>query len=365
MTKEYGKQIQDYELLEILGEGSFGCVQKAVDNHTGDIVAIKELKDLDFDCTSWKACLNIREVKALRDLDHPNIIRLKQIIMENYILYLVMECMDMTLTQLMKNKVRKSSNNDQVRGVTIQLFEALAHMHKKGYFHRDLKPDNILVSNDVVKVADFGMAREVSMDGDKLYTGRVTTLWYRAPEVLVKPSLYGPAVDMWAMGAIMAELFTSTPLFRGSNEVDQVWKICSVIGTPTKETWEEGLSRAGKIFHHVFPRKYDGVDKLAELMPNADEDAISLIRWLCSWDDRKRPTALEALQHPFFASQYSIPKSIEITKETTEITKESINIRFLGVKDSLRSSLARYFLEFWELVKRVACNGSMRKKCIN
>ncbi|KAK9095216.1 hypothetical protein Scep_026685 [Stephania cephalantha] len=339
MSKEYGKQVKDYELLQILGEGSYGCVWKAVDKHSGEIVAIKKLMDLDFDCTSWKDSLNSREVKALRDLDHPNIVKLKQIIMENYVLYLVMECMDMTLTELIKkNKVKKSSVMDQVRGITVQLFEALAHMHKRGYFHRDLKPDNILVSDNVVKVADFGMAREVSMNG--------------APEVLVKPSLYGPAVDMWAMGAIMAELFSSIPLFRGSNEVDQVWSICSVIGSPTKDTWEEGVNRAGEIFQLVFPTEYDGVDNLHKLVPNADEDAISLIRWLCSWDDRKRPTAFEALQHPFFASHYSIPKSIH-------------EIRFSGLEDCSSSRLAWGFSELWELVKRVACICGMRKKCIN
>ncbi|KAK9120894.1 hypothetical protein Syun_018511 [Stephania yunnanensis] len=298
--------------------------------------------DLDFDRTSWKDCLNTREVKALRDLDHPNIVKLKQIIVENYTLYLVMECMDMTLTELIKkSKVKKSSIMDQVRGITVQLFEALAHMHQRGYFHRDLKPDNILVSDNVVKVADFGMAREVSMNGGKSYTDRVTTLWYRAPEVLVKPSLYGPAVDMWAMGAIMAELFSSMPLFRGSNNVDQVWSICSVIGSPTKDTWEEGVNRAGEVFQLVFPTEYDGVDNLPKLVPNADEDAISLIRWLCSWDDRKRPTALEALQHPFFASHYSIPKSIH-------------EIRFSGLEDCSSSRLAWGFSKLWELVKSVA-----------
>ncbi|KAK9120866.1 hypothetical protein Syun_018483 [Stephania yunnanensis] len=269
----YGKVIHDYELLECLGEGSFGRVWKAVDKQTGDVVAIKELKK--FKCCSWKKCLMLREVKALRV------------------------------------KMRgKKLNGDQVRVVAIQLFQALAHMHGRGYFHRDLKPSNILVSTDVVKVADLGMSREVSDDG--MLSDYVTTMWYRAPEVLLMAETYGPEVDMWAMGAIMAELFTSTPLFRGSNSVDQLWKICSVIGTPTKDTWEDGhgLSHAGNIMKLLFPKAYDCVDKLAELVPNVDENAISLIRWLCSWDGRKRPTALEALRHPFFASHYAVPKSI-------------------------------------------------------
>ncbi|KAK9095024.1 hypothetical protein Scep_026493 [Stephania cephalantha] len=304
-----GKAIQDYEPLEVLGEGSYGCVWKAINKHSGDVVAIKKLKD--FTCSSWKECMNLREVKALRGVgDHPNIVKLKQLIVEDNVLYLVMECMDMTLTQFMRNRVKKFADSDEVRAVAIQLFQALAHMHQSGYFHRDLKPDNILVSDDVVKVADLGMAREFSIDGDDMYTKYVTTRWYRAPEVLLRTTTYGPAVDMWAMGAIMAELFTSMPLFRGSSSVDQIWKICRVIGTPTEETWEEGLYYAQEVLNFEFPKKYDGVDKLAELVPNADEDAISLIRWLCSWDDLKRPTAMEALRHPFFTSHYIIPKSI-------------------------------------------------------
>ncbi|KAK9095207.1 hypothetical protein Scep_026676 [Stephania cephalantha] len=112
------------------------------------------------------------------------------------------------------------------------------------------------------------------------------------------------------MGAITAELFTSTPLFQGETDIDQIWKICSVIGTPTKETWEDGLQLGKEIRTFEFPKVYEGVDELAKLVPNADEDAMSLIRWLCSWDHWKRPTATEVLQHPFFASHYPVPKSI-------------------------------------------------------
>ncbi|KAK9095031.1 hypothetical protein Scep_026500 [Stephania cephalantha] len=255
-----GKAIQDYEPLEVLGEGSYGCVWKAINKHSGDVVAIKKLKD--FTCSSWKECMNLREVKALRGVgDHPNIVKLKQLIMEDNVLYLVMECMDMTLTQFMRNRVKKFADSDEVRAVVIQLFQALAHMHQSGYFHRDLKPDNIL------------------------------------------PWICGRWGLSWRV--VHFNAFVSRVQFGGS-----MWKICRVIGTPTEETWEEGLYYAQEVLNFEFPKKYDGVDKLAELVPNADEDAIALIRWLCSWDDLKRPTAMEALRHPFFTSHYIIPKSI-------------------------------------------------------
>ncbi|KAK9144702.1 hypothetical protein Sjap_004605 [Stephania japonica] len=193
----YEQVIHDYEPLEVLGEGSYGCVWKAVNKHSGDIVAIKKLKD-KFNCLSWKECMNLREVKALRGVgDHPNIVKLKQLIVEDNILYLVMECMDMTLTQFMKKRVKKYADSDEVRGVAIQLFQALAQMHQKGYFHRDLKPDNILVYDDAVKVADLGMAREVSTYGDEMYTKYVTTFWYRAPEFLYVQSLAHLPPPLW------------------------------------------------------------------------------------------------------------------------------------------------------------------------
>ncbi|KAK9095072.1 hypothetical protein Scep_026541 [Stephania cephalantha] len=179
----------------------------------------------------------------------------------------------------MRNRVKKFANSNEVRTVIIQLFQALAHIHQSGYFHRDLKPDNILVFDNVVKVADLRMAREFSTNGDDMYTKYMTTQRYRASEVLLRTITYGPIVDM-------------------------------VIETLMEETWDEGLYHAQEVLNFEFPKKYDGVYKLAKLVPNADEDAISLIRWLCSWDDLKRLTAIEALRHPLFTSHYIIPKSI-------------------------------------------------------
>ncbi|KAK9144589.1 hypothetical protein Sjap_004492 [Stephania japonica] len=167
-----GKGINDYELLEELDHFSSGRVWKAADKHSGDVFAIKELKR-DWGLTSWKYSIHLREVKTHRDLNHPNIMRLKQLIKENDVLYLVMECMDMTLKQLMDNREKKPFDNNEVRSIARQLFQALAYMHKTGYFHRDLKPHNILVSKDVVKIADLCSAREVSRTGEDWYT--VTT----------------------------------------------------------------------------------------------------------------------------------------------------------------------------------------------
>ncbi|RCV39957.1 hypothetical protein SETIT_9G012900v2 [Setaria italica] len=148
--------------------------------------------------------------------------------------------------------------------------------------------ENLLVTNGIVKIADFGLAREVSSNPP--YTDYVSTRWYRAPEVLLQSSAYTPAIDMWAVGAILAELFTLSPLFPGESETDQLYKICTVLGTPDCTVWAEGLN----LPRQIPPRN------LWELIPNASLEAIDLIQRLCSWDPQRRPTAEQALQHPFF-----------------------------------------------------------------
>lgn len=124
-------------------------------------------------------------------------------------------------------------------------------MHKHGFFHRDMKPENVLVTKDVLKLADFGLARETRSRPP--YTEYVSTRWYRAPEVLLHSTSYNSPIDMWACGAIMAELYTLRPLFPGSSETDEIFKICAVLGTPTHATWPEGMKLAAAM-NFKFPQ---------------------------------------------------------------------------------------------------------------
>ncbi|MCO5602291.1 hypothetical protein L7F22_056420 [Adiantum nelumboides] len=209
------------------------------------------------------------------------------------------------LYQLMKDKDKPFAET-KIRSWCYQVLLALAYMHSHGYFHRDLKPENLLVTRDVVKVADFGLAREVCSRPP--FTDYVSTRWYRAPEVLLQASTYDAAIDMWAVGAIMAELFTNAPLFPGESETDEIYKICSVIGTPNIETWPEGLRLASSL-HFSFPECPGAY--LSDIIPGASVEAINLISALCSWDPYQRPTAVEALKHPFFQIVSDSPKSIQ------------------------------------------------------
>ncbi|KAF3447888.1 hypothetical protein FNV43_RR08595 [Rhamnella rubrinervis] len=293
--------MERYKLIKEVGDGTFGSVWRAINKQTGEVVAIKKMKKKYF---SWEECVNLREVKSLRKMNHPNIVKLKEVIRENDILFFVFEYMECNLYQLMKDRERLFSEAE-IRNWCFQVFQGLAYMHQRGYFHRDLKPENLLVTKELIKIADFGLAREICSQPP--YTEYVSTRWYRAPEVLLQSCLYNSKVDMWAMGAIMAELFTLRPLFPGASEADEIYKICSVIGSPTKESWAEGLHLARDI-NYQFPQS-SGVH-LSALIQSASDDAISLIASLCAWDPNKRPTAAEALQHPFFQSCFYVPPSL-------------------------------------------------------
>ena len=114
-----------------------------------------------------------------------------------------------------------------------QTLSGLAFMHKSGFFHRDLKPENLLVKGDAVKIGDFGLAREIRSRPP--YTDYVSTRWYRAPEILLRSTNYNSPVDIFACGAIMAELYLLRPLFVHNNETNQIYKTCAVLGSPSRD----------------------------------------------------------------------------------------------------------------------------------
>ncbi|RUS72648.1 hypothetical protein EGW08_019586, partial [Elysia chlorotica] len=218
-----------YQISKQLGDGTYGSVLLATAVENNEKVAIKKMKKKYY---SWDECLSLREVKSLRKLNHPNIVKLKEVIRENDMLYFVFEFMKENLYQMMKDR-DKLLPESVVRNIMYQVLQGLSFMHKHGFFHRDLKPENLLCNGtELVKIADFGLARETRSRPP--YTDYVSTRWYRAPEVLLRSTNYSSPIDIWAVGCIMAELYTLRPLFPGSSEIDEIFKICSVLGTPKK-----------------------------------------------------------------------------------------------------------------------------------
>ncbi|CAM9942394.1 unnamed protein product, partial [Discosporangium mesarthrocarpum] len=151
------------------------------------------------------------------------------------------------------------------------------------------------IQGDTVKVADFGLARETRSRPP--YTDYVSTRWYRAPEVLLRSTRYNSPIDAWACGCIMAELFTLRPLFPGSSEADEIYKICSVLGSPTLESWQEGLKLAARM---GFRCPQFVPTPLGQIVPNASPEALALMADLLRYDPNRRPTASQTLQYPFF-----------------------------------------------------------------
>ncbi|KAF0290054.1 Serine/threonine-protein kinase ICK [Amphibalanus amphitrite] len=183
-----------------------------------------------------------------------------------------------------------------IRNIMYQVLQGLAFMHKHGFFHRDMKPENLLcMGPDLIKIADFGLAREIRSRPP--YTDYVSTRWYRAPEVLLRSTSYSSPIDIWAVGCIMAEVYTYRPLFPGSSEIDEIFKICSVLGTPDKRDWPEGHQLASAI-SFTFPQF--SPTPLETLIPNASPEAIHLIRDMLLWNPSKRPTAQNAIRYSYF-----------------------------------------------------------------
>ncbi|KAL5813254.1 hypothetical protein ACOSQ3_028204 [Xanthoceras sorbifolium] len=258
--------MEKYQLLNQVGAGSFGRVWKAFNKHSGEVVAIKILRKKFH---SWEECLSLEEIKSLCILKHPNIVLLKEVIRvrDNNTLFFVFEYMEDNLLQVLRSRLCRFSENE-VRHWCFQVLKGLCYMHEKGYFHRDLKPENLLVFKDLIKIGDMGSAREIN--SSQPCTDYVTTRWYRAPEVMLGLENYSFKVDMWAVGAIMAELFMFKPLFPGTNVPDQMLKICNVLGSPTTDSWLEGLVLASGL-NYQFPQS-TGVN-FSLLMPSASENA--------------------------------------------------------------------------------------------
>ncbi|XP_065062134.1 serine/threonine-protein kinase ICK-like [Rhopilema esculentum] len=313
-----------YRMMKQLGDGTYGSVALAKATDTGETVAIKKMKKKFY---SWEECMNLREVKSLRKLNHANVVKLKEVIRENDQLFFVFEYMKENLYQLMKNRDRLFPES-VVRNITYQMLQGVAFMHKNGFFHRDMKPENVLCSGpELVKIADLGLAREIRSRPP--YTDYVSTRWYRAPEVLLRSTNYSSPIDIFAIGCIMAETYTLRPLFPGSSEVDMIFKLCSVLGTPAKDDWPEGYQLAAAM-NFKFPQMVS--TPLKQLIPNASPEAIQIIQDMLQWDPKKRPTASQALKYPYFQVGQNIQRA-RVSKRISVADRADPGTRFDAARE--------------------------------
>lgn len=296
----------------LLGEGTYGIVFKARNLATGASYAIKKLR-LD-GLSEGVPATTIREVTLLHNLsNHPNVVRLLDVLCEHHRVYLVFELLNEDLRAFIRRHRPPSSQKPtggsilplpMVRDFTRQMLHALWSCHNSRIIHRDLKPGNILVTDYKdkktgetrysVKLADFGLARTFEMSL-QTYTHEVMTLWYRSPEIILGERHYTPAADVWSVGCIVAEMVLGYSLFRGENSRDQLDKIFYVVGTPTEETWPGVTKLPG--YDSTF--KIYRVAPLPQRLPDYDKKAVEFIAYLLETNPRNRPTIPSILKHPF------------------------------------------------------------------
>ncbi|XP_034736668.1 cyclin-dependent kinase-like 5 isoform X3 [Etheostoma cragini] len=222
-----GDVMNKFEVLGIVGEGAYGVVLKCRHKDTNEIVAIKKFKDSEENEEVKETTL--RELKMLRTLKQENIVELKEAFRRRGKLYLVFEYVEKNMLELLE-ELPNGVPTDKARSYIYQLIRAIHWCHKHDIVHRDIKPENLLISSDdVLKLCDFGFARNLSEGTDANYTEYVATRWYRSPELLLGAP-YGKAVDMWSVGCILGELSDGQPLFPGESEIDQLFTIQKVLG---------------------------------------------------------------------------------------------------------------------------------------
>ncbi|KAF5734546.1 hypothetical protein HS088_TW15G00038 [Tripterygium wilfordii] len=289
------KKVADrYLKREVLGEGTYGVVYKAIDTQTRQTVAIKKIR-----LGKQKEGVNftaLREIKLLKELKDPNIIELTDAFPHKGNLHLVFEFMETDLEAVIRDRNIFLSPADTKSYLQMTL-KGLAFCHKKWVLHRDMKPNNLLIgSNGQLKLADFGLAR-IFGSPDRKFTHQVFARWYRAPELLFGTKQYGAGVDVWAAACIFAELLLRRPFLQGSSDIDQLGKIFAAFGTPTSSQWPDLVFLPDYVEYQYVP-----VPPLRSLFPMASDDTLDLLSKMFTYDPKARISAQQALEHRYFSS---------------------------------------------------------------
>ncbi|KAJ1522135.1 hypothetical protein ONE63_002446 [Megalurothrips usitatus] len=314
--------MERYESLGVVGEGSYGLVLRCRHRESGQMVAVKKFIETEEDLTVRKMAL--REIRMLKKLRHENLVSLLEVFRRKRRFYLVFELMDHTVLDELEERPGGLGSHTSRQHI-FQVLRAVEFCHANNIVHRDVKPENVLVSRlGVVKLCDFGFARLLASPG-KTYTDYVATRWYRAPELLVGDNKYGKAVDVWAVGCLFSEMLSGDPLFPGQSDIDQLFQITKVLGKlsprhqqlAARNPMLRGLKRGalgGGPAQAAGPGAAPAAGAVPPTQPPVDEGARSLAQLFPSWprlaldavalclrlDPAHRPPAEQLLRHPYF-----------------------------------------------------------------
>ncbi|ETV95269.1 CMGC/MAPK protein kinase [Aphanomyces invadans] len=287
-----------YKLIKPIGTGAYGAVISATNDESGESVAIKKISNIFDDLVDAKRIL--RETRLLGHFNHKNITRLLDLLPPPSRaafddMYIIAELMETDLHQVIYSM--QPMSDDHVKYFLYQILCALHHIHSAGVIHRDMKPSNILLnSNCDLKICDFGLARGGFPENIEL-TEYVVTRWYRAPEIMLNCLQYTEAVDMWAVGCILAEMIQREPLFPGNDYIHQLKLIIKFMGTPKVDEVEFVKNAKAQRFLTKLPIYKPS--KFEDVFPAANEQAIDLLRQMLVFNPAKRISVLDALHHPY------------------------------------------------------------------
>ncbi|KAI5963596.1 IME2 [Candida pseudojiufengensis] len=347
---------QKYQQISNLGNGSFGTVELAkikfskielLESHsnkvgtmmfpleeskrnTSNFVAIKTMKKK---LSHFQDYSKVKELNFILTVpSHPCLVQIFEVFIDdiNFQLHIAMEALNQNLYQLIKSRRADRFSPTTLKSILSQLLCAIKHIHKNNYFHRDVKPENILIiptlhyygskdlvppyrkyDNFIIKLGDYGLARHAS--NMKPYTAYVSTRWYRSPEILLRQNWYSFPIDIWAFGTVAAEVVNFTPLFPGANELDQIWKILKVIGSPMMPDfnqigsnyvvpigglWEEATNFALKL-GLILPME-PGLKITEVVQCESNPSLLEVIRCCLLWDPNARPTVFELSEMSYF-----------------------------------------------------------------
>ncbi|XP_033609638.1 cyclin-dependent kinase-like 1 isoform X2 [Cryptotermes secundus] len=297
--------MERYEKLGKLGEGSYGMVFKCRNRDTGQIVAIKKFVESEDDPLIRKIAL--REIRLLRNLKHPNLVNLLEVFRRKRKLHLVFEFCDHTVLAELE-KFPQGCPELLTRQITWQTLQGIAYCHQHNCIHRDVKPENILLTaQGVVKLCDFGFARMLS-PGEN-YTDYVATRWYRAPELLVGDTQYGPPVDVWAIGCVFAELIQGQALWPGKSDVDQLYLIRKSLGDLIPR--HMNIFKSNEFFYGVSLPQPDILEPLESKLPRqSNAHVLDFLKKCVDKDPARRWSCEQLLRHSYFDNfHFKIPES--------------------------------------------------------
>jgi cyclin-dependent kinase 7 len=292
--------MDNYRIDHKLGEGTGAIVYLAEYKPTGDFVAMKLIRQTKFQNGVPGDAL--REIKLLRELRHPNIVELRDVVsVGDEKLAMIFP----VLTDFSKMIAADSGvvmSPGHIKQWMMMLCSGMEYLHSRWVLHRDMKPENIMIGQDnQLKIADFGLARTYGTPDVQLTT-QVVTLSFKAPELLFQASEYGAAIDMWAVGCIFAQMMLRRPIFQAENpsEINQLGKIFHITGTPTEEDWPQMSSLP--YYVEFEPAPPIALSKIVT-GPAANKEALDLLEKTLCLAPLKRLSARDCLEHEYFKTR--------------------------------------------------------------